>query len=192
MDIIDTNIKLRVLDTAGQERFASIASWYYRVSHAFIVVYDITDKQSFFHLDVWMNKLNEKACDLAKRFVVGTKIDLQNQRVISFESAKQYAESKNFRYCEGSAKSGRNINQLFTTVVLYVLRDNVVSKFKQNNKSKGVIHLKTNQRYNANNNGDRSRISTDDLSPNTSGITAPLIPEDCTPSTHNYKKRPCC
>eukprot|EP01083_Nonionella_stella_P016210 45341_1 len=61
MNIIDTVVKLRVLDTAGQERFQSICSWYYRISNAFIVVYDITNKQSFLDLERWLNQVNERA-----------------------------------------------------------------------------------------------------------------------------------
>eukprot|EP01083_Nonionella_stella_P218562 783671_1 len=123
MTILDTRVKLRVLDTAGQERFRSISAWYYRVSHAFIVVFDITDKQSFLDLKHWLNQVNQRASDSANRFLVGTKIDLQQQRMVAFHEAITYAQSNNFRYCEVSAKSGRNINQLFITAVLYVLRD---------------------------------------------------------------------
>eukprot|EP01083_Nonionella_stella_P141297 435094_1 len=98
MTILDTRVKLRVLDTAGQERFRSISAWYYRVSHAFIVVFDITDKQSFLDLERWLNQVNERASDVAKLFLVGTKIDLQQQRMVTFDEANTYAQSKNFRY----------------------------------------------------------------------------------------------
>ena len=100
------------------------------MSHAFIVIYDVTDRQSF------------KDLEIAKRFVVGTKIDLQRKRKVKFDEAEKYAQSKSFRYCEVSAKSGRNINQLFTTVALYVLRDNVVAEFDKRMKRQDSIHLR--------------------------------------------------
>eukprot|EP01083_Nonionella_stella_P141298 435095_1 len=163
MTILDTRVKLRVLDTAGQERFRSISAWYYRVSHAFIVVFDITDKQSFLDLERWLNQVNERASDVAKLFLVGTKIDLQQQRMVTFDEANTYAQSKNFRYCEVSAKSGRNINQLFTTVALYVLRDKVVDIFKRKGNSGGRIQFYDNSSpLNVNHDYATSRIIPED------------------------------
>lgn len=63
--------------------------------------------------------------------MVGTKIDLHGKRQVGFKEAEYFAQSKGYRYCEVSAKSGRNINQLFTTVALYVLRDNVTAEFEK-------------------------------------------------------------
>eukprot|EP01083_Nonionella_stella_P141296 435093_1 len=163
INIIDTIVKLQVLDTAGQERFQSISTWYYRVSHAFIVVFDITDKQSFLDLERWLNQVNERASDVAKLFLVGTKIDLQQQRMVTFDEANTYAQSKNFRYCEVSAKSGRNINQLFTTVALYVLRDKVVDIFKRKGNSGGRIQFYDNSSpLNVNHDYATSRIIPED------------------------------
>eukprot|EP01084_Bolivina_argentea_P075887 137524_1 len=125
LNILDTTVKLRLLDTAGTENFGSISSWYYRSSHAFVVVYDVTNGQSFEGLKFWLKRIEDYGSDTAIRFIVGTKIDLENKRIISYNEGKQFALSMGYRFLEVSAKSGRNINQIFTTVSLYTLQAGV-------------------------------------------------------------------
>lgn len=143
--VLDTICKLKLLDTAGQEKYGmpSIGNWLYRVSHAFIICYDISDKQSFDAIPKWLSKLDERANEYSKRFIVGTKIDLgmddnkensgeyhpgSSSRQISYDQGKQFAEENGCKFMEVSAKSGSNIKQLFTTVSLYLIRDKVVDK----------------------------------------------------------------
>lgn len=133
IEILDTKVRIRLLDTAGQERFGTIANWYYRVSHAFIVVYDITNKESFNDLKYWMERLDEKASDKAIRFVVGTKVDLEVDRKITFKEGESFAKSMGYRFCEVSAKSGRNVDQIFTTVSLYVIQSGVIQEYEERN-----------------------------------------------------------
>ena len=139
INILDMKTRLRLLDTAGQEKFGTIANWYYRVSHAFIIVYDITDRKSFQDLKRWIQRLNEKASDLAVRFVVGTKVDLaKHKRKVTSDEGETFANQMGYRFLEVSAKSGRNINQMFTTVSLYVLQSKVIDEYEQR-RVKSVI-----------------------------------------------------
>eukprot|EP01084_Bolivina_argentea_P227915 385006_1 len=127
--ILDKKCKLTLLDTAGQERFKSMSNWAYRVSHAFIICYDISDIDSFNKLYEWLQIINDKGNEYAKKFIVGTKIDIdEKERMISYNEGLELAKLNRCKFMEVSAKSGSNIKQLFTTVTLYLLRDRIMEK----------------------------------------------------------------
>eukprot|EP01084_Bolivina_argentea_P126945 224623_1 len=130
INILSMKAKLRLLDTAGQEKFGSICNWYYRVSHAFIIVYDITSRDSFNDLKSWISKLDEKASDAAFRFIVGTKVDLERNRKISYNEGETFADNMGCKFCEASAKTGRNVNQIFNTTSLYVIQNKISQRFR--------------------------------------------------------------
>jgi small GTP-binding protein len=89
-------------DTAGQERFRSIAPIYYRGSSAIILVYDITNLQSFENLlTYWSQQIKHE--NFMKVFLIGNKTDLLNRQVTTYE-AQQFADQNNFDFCEISAK----------------------------------------------------------------------------------------
>ena len=78
-----------------------------------------------------MKRLDDRASDHAIRFVVGTKVDLENARRVQSVDGQKFANENGYRFCEVSSKSGRNINQIFTTVALYVIQHKVVEKFDE-------------------------------------------------------------
>ena len=73
LEVDGRTIKLQIWDTAGQERFKTITSSYYKGAHGIIVVYDITDKESFKNIDTWMNEVEKHASDNVSRILVGNK-----------------------------------------------------------------------------------------------------------------------
>lgn len=76
-------IKLQIWDTAGQERFRSMAPIYYRGAHVCILVYDISDRDSFNDVRSWLDELNGKASKDMIIYVVGAKVDLDAQRAVT-------------------------------------------------------------------------------------------------------------
>eukprot|EP01006_Ploeotia_vitrea_P051264 TRINITY_DN67542_c7_g3_i2.p1 TRINITY_DN67542_c7_g3~~TRINITY_DN67542_c7_g3_i2.p1 ORF type:complete len:413 (+),score=35.15 TRINITY_DN67542_c7_g3_i2:93-1241(+) len=120
-------VKLQIWDTAGQERFRTITSSYYRGAHAIVVLYDITDKQSFENVPLWMQEIDKFAMDSVKRMLVGNKADLK-QRVVSYESGKQMAEQYGVPFQEISAKTDTGIEDVFTCMALAVKRGSYVKK----------------------------------------------------------------
>lgn len=80
-------IKLEIWDTAGQERFKNIALMYYRKAAAIIIVFDITSKHSFEECKYWVNETENHGNPHCLKFLVGNKLDLENERAISFEVA---------------------------------------------------------------------------------------------------------
>ena len=69
LEVDGKTIKLQIWDTAGQERFKTITSSYYKGAHGIIVVYDITDKESFKNIDTWMNEVEKHASDNVSRIL---------------------------------------------------------------------------------------------------------------------------
>jgi len=122
MAVGEKAITMQIWDTAGQERFKSLVCRFYRGADACILVYDITNAQSFERLDFWMGEFVEHA-DIKdpSRFpflVVGNKHDLHDQSKVSESKAKAWCKSKgNIRFLQTSAKVNHNVEQAFTKVV---------------------------------------------------------------------------
>ncbi len=81
-------VKLQIWDTAGQERFRTITSSYYRGAHGIIVVYDVTDQETFNNIGHWLEEIKRYACDGVNKLVVGNKCDLVSKRVVDMAAAK--------------------------------------------------------------------------------------------------------
>merc|ERR1711971_1188326 len=108
--------KLQIWDTAGQERFRTITSSYYRGAHGIIVVYDVTDKESFNNVRHWMQEIDKYAADGVNKLLVGNKCDLSSKKVVSFDEAKELADSMGVQFMETSAKNAQNVEQAFVSM----------------------------------------------------------------------------
>jgi len=103
-------------DTAGQERFRTITSSYYRGAHGIIVVYDVTDMESFNNVKQWLHEIDRYACENVNKLLVGNKSDLEKKRVVSTEQAQEFANSLGIEFMETSAKNATNVENAFTTM----------------------------------------------------------------------------
>ena len=117
-------IKVQIWDTAGHERFRSITYSYYRGANAIIIVFDLSDKKSFISITEWLKQIEKHAKENVFKFLVGNKSDLVEQRKISYDEAKQYADEHELPYIETSAKEGININELFDSSIKSFLNNN--------------------------------------------------------------------
>ena len=122
---------LDIWDTAGQERFRSLAPVYYRDAKGAIVVFDITDANSFSKAKQWINELRNARGDQVVIFLVGNKTDLQFIRVVQTPEAMQYAKISGLTYFETSAKTGSNIDQVFTDLAIEILQKPEIQKDEQ-------------------------------------------------------------
>eukprot|EP01091_Cochliopodium_minus_P008263 TRINITY_DN183_c0_g1_i1.p1 TRINITY_DN183_c0_g1~~TRINITY_DN183_c0_g1_i1.p1 ORF type:complete len:209 (+),score=59.16 TRINITY_DN183_c0_g1_i1:36-629(+) len=114
---VDGNIlNLGIWDTAGQERFHSLAPIYYRGADAAIVVYDITDMNSFEKAKTWIQVLKNELGDSVIIFLAGNKCDKEEARQVSTSMAKKYADMENCIFEECSAKNDINIKSIFKTL----------------------------------------------------------------------------
>jgi len=106
-------INLSVWDTAGQERFHALGPIYYRESNGAILVYDITDEDSFLKVKSWVRELRKMLGQDICLAIAGNKIDMEKNRHVSLEVAKEYAASVGAKHYETSAKINQGIDELF-------------------------------------------------------------------------------
>ena len=106
-------IKLQIWDTGVQR---TITSSYYRGAHGIIVVFDVTDQESFNNVKQWLHEIDRYACANVKKLLVGNKCDLASKRAVPTEQAAEFAESLGVEYLETSAKSALNVEKAFTTM----------------------------------------------------------------------------
>lgn len=112
MTISDRQIKFEMWDTAGQERYRALAPMYYRNADAAVLVYDLTDSESFGALQSWYQELqkNVPSCII---MLAGNKLDLERDRTVAKESASDFASEHECPLIEVSSKTGENIDTLF-------------------------------------------------------------------------------
>ncbi|XP_951915.1 small GTP-binding protein, Rab family, putative [Theileria annulata] len=115
-------MRLQLWDTAGQERFRSLMPSYIRDSSSAIVVYDITNRESFDRTRQWIKDIKDMRGDKAVIVVVGNKTDLLDKRTVSFEEGQSLANEMNCFFRETSAKNGDNVQELFTLVATELLK----------------------------------------------------------------------
>uniref|UniRef100_A0A667ZMQ2 Ras-related protein Rab-1A-like n=1 Tax=Myripristis murdjan TaxID=586833 RepID=A0A667ZMQ2_9TELE len=109
-------IKLQIWDTAGQERFRTITSSYYRGAHGIIVVYDVTDQESYNNVKQWLQEIDRYASENVNKLLVGNKCDLTTKKVVDYTTAKEFADSLAIPFLETSAKNATNVEQAFMTM----------------------------------------------------------------------------
>lgn len=103
-------------DTAGQERFRTITSSYYRGAHGIIVVYDVTDADTFSNVKQWLQEIDRYACEGVNKLLVGNKSDLTSKKVVEYNVAKEFADQIGVSMLETSAKNATNVEQAFLTM----------------------------------------------------------------------------
>ncbi len=106
-------IKLQIWDTAGQERFRTITSSYYRGAHGIMLVFDITNPESFANLNQWLKEVDNYSKEDVRKILVGTKSDLADKRKVAYADAVEYAKSNGMEYVETSAKTALNVELAF-------------------------------------------------------------------------------
>ena len=113
LNINNKNIKLQIWDTAGQERFRTIISSYYRGAHGILLIFDVTETESFESLKNWLIEIEKNTNKNVIKLLIGNKCDLDEKRVISFDKGKDFAEQYNMKYIETSAKTDLNVTEAF-------------------------------------------------------------------------------
>jgi len=132
-------VKLQIWDTAGQERFRTITSTYYRGTHGVIVVYDVTNAESFVNVKRWLQEIDQN-CDIVNRVLVGNKNDCPDKKVVETDDSKRFAQQMGIEMFETSAKDNINIEEVFSHVTKLVLRAKKEQEAKANEakRSQGI------------------------------------------------------
>ncbi|KAJ7302365.1 ras-domain-containing protein [Mycena albidolilacea] len=117
MDVKGKKVKLSIWDTAGQERFRTITSSYYRGAQGIILVYDVSNRESFDALPRWYSELETYVNDKVVKILVGNKVDKEFSRQVPTSEAEAFATRMNSLFVETSAKTSVGVKEAFTEVV---------------------------------------------------------------------------
>ena len=138
IEIEQTKFRLQIWDTAGQESFLSMTKVYYKNSCCAFIVYDITEKKSFNHVEFWLNELKNEAPESILYILIGNKNDLNEKRVISYEQGNEYAKKHKMMFFETSAKNKIEIDNIFKETVKCINKNIQEGKYDLNDDSCGV------------------------------------------------------
>ncbi|KAM0067550.1 Ras-related protein Rab11D [Helianthus debilis subsp. tardiflorus] len=118
------SVKAQIWDTAGQERlmYRAVTSAYYRGAVGAMLVYDITKRQSFDHIPRWLEELRNHADKNIIIILIGNKCDLEDQRAVPTEDAKEFAQKEGLFFLETSALESTNVEDAFLTVLTEIFR----------------------------------------------------------------------
>ena len=109
-------IRFEIWDTAGQERYRSLAPMYYRGAMAAIIVFDITQPDTFSGAKKWIQEIKQNGHESCIIVLAGNKTDLEHNRKVEDEEVYEYVHSQNILYFKTSAKSGENVKHMFETI----------------------------------------------------------------------------
>ncbi|GJN08816.1 hypothetical protein PR202_ga26773 [Eleusine coracana subsp. coracana] len=131
MYLEDRTVRLQLWDTAGQERFRSLIPSYIRDSSVAVIVYDVTDRQSFLNTSKWVEEVHTQRGGDVLIFLVGNKTDLVDKRKVSTEEGEAKAQEHDATFIETSAKAGFNIKPLFRKIATSLPGLDALSSAKQ-------------------------------------------------------------
>jgi small GTP-binding protein len=131
-NVDDRTVKVQVWDTAGQEKLRTIPKMYYAHSEGFILVYDITDADTFRNIGYWVEQIRSYKDD-AMKLLIGNKSDLEGQRRVSTAKGQELASRIGVDFIETSALTGDNVNEAFNALAgkLIVEPEEVVNPKEQ-------------------------------------------------------------
>jgi len=135
-----TAIRLEIFDVSGKKLYRSLISNFYRNVSLAMMVYAINSKESFIHIETWLKEVKLLSNPDVKIFLIGNKADLEEDRQVALEEAKQFKDEYGIHFfSEASAKSGLNAQEVFVEAakLLYSEYFKLKQKVKEKAKNKG-------------------------------------------------------
>uniref|UniRef100_A0A8C4Z583 RAB5A, member RAS oncogene family, b n=1 Tax=Gadus morhua TaxID=8049 RepID=A0A8C4Z583_GADMO len=127
------------------ERYHSLAPMYYRGAQAAIVVYDITNEESFVRAKNWVKELQRQASPNIVIALAGNKADLANKRTLDFQDAQSYADDNSLLFMETSAKTSMNVNEIFMAIAKKLPKSEPQAGGANSGRNRGVDLTETAQ-----------------------------------------------
>ena len=142
-----TQAKLSIWDTCGDEKFRAITRQYYNDAHGILLIYDISNRDTFDDIEKWVEDIKNSAPVDCVIFLIGNKSDLIDKRQVTYQEGKNKAEELGLLFNEVSAKNGDNILLIFGNISEAIIEQferskTEISEIKKNIKSLGTPELK--------------------------------------------------
>ncbi len=133
------SIKLQIWDTAGEDRFRAITKNYYKGANGIILIYDVTNLQTYENVKNWITQIREEANPNVIIYLAGNKIDIpEESRAVKTSDGQKIADEYQLPFKETSAKDGMNVNEIFQELVEKI--DEVFSKIEQPKDPKNKLY----------------------------------------------------
>ncbi|OIW29881.1 ras-domain-containing protein [Coniochaeta ligniaria NRRL 30616] len=134
--------RLTLFDTAGQERFRTLSTSFYRGAHGVLLVYDISSRASFLTMDRWFEEVENNTVPDVALYLVGTKLDkAETSRAVSVEEGEALAAAHGAHFCEASAKTTENIRKPFVEVVDMIVSNPALLAGKGRGRTAGTVDI---------------------------------------------------
>lgn len=156
INICDHKIKLQIWDTAGQERYRSVTRSYYRGAAGALIVYDVTNRDTYSHLVNWLADARTLARADISVTAVGNKVDLKDERQVTFLEASRFAQENDILFLETSALTGEGVEDVFYKVARMILSKIQDGLIDPSSMASGVQSNKVNLGYDNENNAKSS------------------------------------
>mmetsp|Transcript_19489 Transcript_19489/g.33466 ORF Transcript_19489/g.33466 Transcript_19489/m.33466 type:complete len:209 (-) Transcript_19489:341-967(-) len=137
LNVNDRAIKAQIWDTSGQERFRAITKAYYRGAHGVLIVYDVTKRESFDHVQHWLDEVKQHAPADTSIILVGNKKDRKFAAAVPVAEAQRLAESEGMSFFETSALDGSEVFKAFQSLCGLVLSRKLAGPSFENDGAKG-------------------------------------------------------
>ena len=132
---IEKKIKIKIWDTAGQEKFKSVSVQYIKNCIGILLVYSIDDRNSLNNLENWIKDIKDKTnYEKVPLILIGNKCDLEDERKVSKEEGEKFALKYNIKFFECSAKNNINVNQAFENLINEVVENYQDEFISENDK----------------------------------------------------------
>ena len=119
-------VKLQIWDTAGQEKYMSINKGLFQRVQGIILMYDLTKRDTFERLTIWLNIIKQITCEIPI-VLVGNKLDEENNeesgRIVEYSEGEKFAKDNDFQFLEASGMNGTNVEKVFTTIAEKVIKN---------------------------------------------------------------------
>ena len=141
----EEKISIQFFDTAGQEKYQALSCNYYRLSDGVVIVYDVTNRESFNKCEFWLNEVFKSQTKNNIILLIGNKIDLDQDRKVSKEEGKKFAQDHKLFFMEASAKSNQDncVNKAFEIIVNEIIEKAILEKEQNLIKELGILDKKS-------------------------------------------------
>ncbi len=130
--------KLQIWDTAGQDRFRAITKNYYKGANGIVLIYDVTNANTFNNIKAWLSQIKEHANEKVKIVIVGNKIDSEETRQVSTEQGEALAKEYDLKFFETSAKNNIGVEQCFQFIVNEIYEQSEKTNDRRKSKADGI------------------------------------------------------